>query len=49
MYLRKRQLNVAQNPQVIVTKGICVYEGTEYTHSDETTRKCLISNSKKDC
>lgn len=48
MYLRKRELDVAKNPQVIVTEGIAVYEGTEYNLSDKTTRKCLISISKQE-
>ncbi|VDI76327.1 aquaporin-8 [Mytilus galloprovincialis] len=48
LHLRNRDLDVAQDQQVIFTEGMTVYDGTEYIYSDETIRKRSISNRNKD-
>lgn len=48
LHLRNRDLDVAQDQQVIFTEGMSVYDGTEYIYSDETIRNRLISNRYKD-
>lgn len=48
LHLRNRDIDVAQDQQVIFTEGMTVYDGTEYIYSDETIRNRLISNSNKE-
>ncbi|CAC5363070.1 AQP8 [Mytilus coruscus] len=47
-HLRNRDLDIAQEQQVIFTEGMTVYDGTECIHSDETIRNRSIFNSNKE-